>query len=371
MTIATLLDTKTQEELRELAFVDLGIAGVNVRGLQKERFARGYVEIDSQRHAAYQAIREKIVKGGFLETAEDGWIELVGEGFFRLTRQPATNAIHELQFADTGSVGPKEIKEAVRVAVADDGQLFRAIESQTVPLNGTVKVQFRAENAGAAGNVLPGTINRLQTPISGITVSNPEIAGTGSSTIAAGTDKELKTAYSDRCTARWGTLAAGGNTGAFVTWIGEAFKAAGLANTITRYRVDDSNPYGQGSIGVWLANAAGAATSSEVTTVDNYMQPRKPLGSGQLVVAAASVQAEAVSGTIYADSTPNVVAKAQTALATLASTYPMGSDLYIAELIAAVMGVDGIYNFVLTSPTADVVIGINSVLSLTSSFTIG
>jgi len=128
---------------------------------------------------------------------------------------------------------------------------------------------------------------------------------------------------------------------------------------VTRWVVRDDNPFGPGTIGVCLANAAGPATQDEVDAVARIVVPLKPLGSQECRVFAAAPQSLAVRATLYTDGTnPNAEADAQAAVAELAATYPIGSlstlFVYRSKLIEILMEISGMRNVVVTAPAADV-----------------
>lgn len=369
--ISTLLQTQTEPELLDYFLTEAAIKGINVRGMQAERLARGQMETDAKTHAQYQSLREQIVNGGYLDDATGPWLTLLAFGVWRIVRSPATFAIHQVRLSDAKSVGPKQVNDRRHVAVSTSGKLFRNIESAQVPLNSNVDVQFKAETPGADSNVAINTITKLQTPITGVTVNNPAIGATGSSLIVGGANEEGDSSLRTRCRNKWNALGAGGNKPAYAYWIPQSFIEAGESATVTRWYIDDANPFGPGSIGVWLANDSGPATAGEISTVNAYLQLRKALGSGELRTQAASTVAQTITCTVYHDGTNGSVASdVSSALLNLGAAHGVGEIFYRASITAALMAVSGVINVTITAPASDLSLSSNEVIQVTPDATL-
>ncbi len=136
----------------------------------------------------------------------------------------------------------------------------------------------------------------------------------------------------------------------------------GETPTITRHSIDTSNPFGPGSIGVYLANASGPATNDEVDIVDAYLQERKALGSGELRVEAAVAQNVEVVAVLYQTGNADAVAEAIAALTELQNDFDVGGTLYLDELTQTLMGIDGVYDVTITLPAGNTVLDATEVL---------
>src|SRR6185503_13636748 len=112
--------------------------------------------------------------------------------------------------------------------------------------------------------------------------------------VTAGREQETSVEYVNRALASWSRLGA--------AWTLDSFDyLIPLASlTVTGWRVDDANPFGPGTIAVYLRNAAGAATPQEISDVDAVLNSRavRALGSGALTVASAATQAVGVTATL-------------------------------------------------------------------------
>jgi uncharacterized phage protein gp47/JayE len=376
MAVEDLIETKSQADLFEQFAADAATLEypVDVRGMQPERVGHAWLQVESKSHEQYQIRRRDIVNSGWLRTAKGDSLTLVARGFFQLERYPATQAVQRIRFQDVGGVGPVNVAAGERVPFANNGQEFRNIAGFTIPLNGFIDVDCKAEVAGSLGNADSGTITRQRAPIVGVSVSNPAISGQANALVTAGRDVETDGQLATRCEDRWGSVGAGGNAAAYRFWVTESFDVDGLVATITRIKILDANPYGPGSIGVVIANASGTATVGELTRVGGYLATRKALGSGQLLTSSATAQVQLISGTIFVEPGyvfSEVEAAVQAALDTYESEFAISGTVYRSEIVQRAMAVDGVYNFQLADPPTDITIGNTAIVSFTYAFSQG
>jgi uncharacterized phage protein gp47/JayE len=374
MAVEDLTSTQDEEELFEQFATDAATLDypVDVRGMQPERIAHAWLSVEAKSHEQYQIKRKSIVESGWRQTAKGDSLTLFARGFHQIERYPATQAVHQFRLSDVSSVGPVNVAAGERVAYANNGQEFRNVDALVVPLDGYIDGNWKAEESGALANVAVGTVTRLRAPIVGVTVSNPAISGEAGSIVTAGRNQETDAQLGQRLDDHWGSVGSGGNEAAYRFWVTESFDVDGLTSSITRIKILTNNPYGPGSIGVIIANAGGSATGAEITRVDEYLQDRKALGSGQLLVSAATSQSVLVSGSVgiragYVEA--DVLTAIEEALDTYESEFSIGGYLYRAELIQRVMDVDGVYNFTLVDPVANVAINDTAIVAFTYAIT--
>lgn len=360
-TLTEALDTKTEAENLEAFLVEATALGMPTGGWDEVRLPRTVFQIEAKSHTEWQALREKIVAGGLLDLAaalrkEDGteehyYLDKLGEGFFDTRRVAARATIGTVRLTDSASVGPFTISTVLeRIAKAPGAnQLYRNTTTPVViPLNSFVDATFKADVAGAAGNVANGAIDRLVNAIPGITVANPAVGATGTWITTAGRDAETNATYLARLKSRWGTLGAGGVASAIAWHITDA------APTITRYYIDDANPNGPGSVDVWIANATGPATVGEVAAVDARLQAKRPKGTGPRRTFSATQLSQAVTGVVYATGNPDAATQASAAITALQSTAMLSGTFYRDAILDVVLDLAGVYKFELATPAADI-----------------
>lgn len=366
--LADALLVRSSDQVRADLFASLLAKGIDATGFPGLSFHRALLEVDVNAKAKLEQLKADLTNAGFITTAAlagDDWLDRAAYGFNRVRRMPATRAVWTVTLRNNGSGGPFPLNAgAVRLALASSSSTtFTSIENRTlasVP-GSTVDVQFACDVAGDGGNIAP---NVLVTSLAGVTIA-------GAVLVAAGANQESSPALVTRCLAQWGAGSAGGNADAFAQWIAGAFLEQGLTSSITKYRIDDTNPLGPGSVALYLANDAGPATAGELAIVNPYVQKRRTLGTGTWGVFAAAALTLTIGGTLYVSGNVNALADALASLVALASTTPLGGKLYKAEVIAALMSVGGAYNVSLPALADVTTLDASQVLTLASSLVLG
>jgi hypothetical protein len=184
--------------------------------------------------------------------------------------------------------------------------------------------------------------------------------------ITPGLDVETESNLIARMLARWPATSLGLTYASYRDIISDCFdpskNGAIPANTVNPclwVGVSDDNPGGPGTVGLFLAGAAGGLSQQNLDIANTYIQTYcKQVGSGQLTVSACPNQDIQINATLYA-SNPNVVDIATAALNTLASTFPPGSTVWWAEVLSTLTSIPNVYNVSLAS--------LGSTISLTRS----
>jgi uncharacterized phage protein gp47/JayE len=323
--------------------VDLAAEGVDEVGYGDRSVARTLVTLDARAQARQQEIRAAVVRVGFGDlVAQNGspWVDKFVLGKYGVARDPATKAVWRCTVTCAAApAGPHPgITSGLMVVSTDDGVELENVDRFDLASGETRGELFRARLAGLAGNINPGDITRLVTSYPGVTVANVTL-------VSPGRDAEGDEAYIARGRSRLSGTSAGGGLGSYVRWVDESFAAAGVEKTITSVRIDDANPYGPGSLAIFLANAAGGATAEELAIATPYLQARHFTGSGLLVVAASPTRNIDVPGVVYATGNPDVLSQISTTLAALQVELQGSAVVLRAEIIERVMGVPGVTNY--------------------------
>lgn len=254
-------------------------------------------------------------------------------------------------------------------AATDPANTYRNTTGGALAPGGTLTLEWEAETGGAAANIASGTTLYLWTPLVGVTATNPAIGGTGTWITRAGVDVESDARLEARALGQLDALAYGATEGAYAVWALEPDP------TITRVRVRDNNPFGPNTIDVIIATAAGVPSAGQVTTVSDYIVDginpdgsitgRRPLND-DVTVRGAVVLGQLITATVTVDaasSTVTDVAAVTAALTAFIATLPIGGVvippasagvLVRAELIAAIMALDGVINVAMSAPSGDV-----------------
>jgi uncharacterized phage protein gp47/JayE len=315
---------------------------------------RGILEALSSGLAGLYQLTRTVSGALFIQTATGTWLDLkareVGvcrliakKAQVRLTFGRATPATQDTLIPAGTIVRSK--KDAAGASI----RFLTDVNATLLTGASSVVVVATAEQAGLAGNVGPGLITLIVTPISGIeSVTNVDV-GELSYRVQEGADAESDRAFRERATQKWDTLGVGGTRGAYHAW---ALSVPGVQASM----VLDDAPYGPGTVGVVVLGTDGAPTPQLLADVKAYIRPRQPL-TVVLEVTGATITPISLSLTIWRFATADqatVDAAVRLALQGYSDALQLGEGLIRARLVAAVMAVDGVYNVTVETPTADV-----------------
>lgn len=348
--LATLLAPKTEDEQLAALLAKLTSLGYPGTSWQSGDPGRTLTQLFALIGADAHAQRMAIAKGGFLDDAEGDWLTLLALSAYGVTRKVATFATGKIRLTCSSGAGPYSITVGQVWAADVAGHRFNNTTGGTLPSAGVLEIDVIAESTGTGYNVANAAITLLQTALPGVTVTNPaigDIPGSWQNVLAI--DTETDGALRDRCRARWGTLSVGGTPAdAYIHW------ALTAAVEVARVKVRVHYP-ANGQVTVTLAGASGTVSGSVVTAVDAYLEARKSICADVITEAAVAhplnVTATLYVGTAYSGT---AAAAANAALQALVASAAIGSKIYVAQIIEALMGVDGAITCTVSVPSATV-----------------
>lgn len=347
-TLADLITPSTRaSELNSLLATMAG-EGLPVTAWQSGNPLRTLATADAEALRDLRAVIVLIAAGGYLDSAEEGWLTLLAASVFDTTRVPSQYNTRDVTVSCASGVGPYTITPA-QLVVSDGTRRWQSTNTAnvTVSSGGSVAIRVRAEEPGDAYNVSGASITTLVAPaLAGLTVL-------GGSTIDAGAPEESDAALRLRCRARWGTLGRGATTAAYEYW---ALSTPG-AEAVRRVLVVPGP--GDGTLAVYIAQAAATATGPQVAAVQAYIDTQCPVTDAPTVTAATEVPV-AVTATVRvrtaSDSAANRTA-ATDAIAALINATPLGGEIDREAIPAAIYrAAAGIVDVDTTVPAADVVL---------------
>ncbi|HEV8462080.1 MAG TPA: baseplate J/gp47 family protein [Gaiellaceae bacterium] len=359
---ADALTARDPETIREQMLSDAATEGADVAGFDAMSITTAQFSLDARAQSMAEQLRVVLVKAGLPHLAKDSgsdWVDQVCFGFYQEKRIPALPAVWSWTVTCSAHAGPYTLAPESRelVAVADDGTLFENTnpEAVVIPSGGSAPVQFTCRTPGIVGNQLAGAVTRFVAKKPGLRITN-----VGGTSVTGGRDAESDDQYIARCFGKWAVLGAGYTRAAF------NYLIPLYAPTVTRWFVRDDNPFGPGTVGVWLANAAGPASDGEVAAVLAGLtaRDRQPLGTSTVRVLKATAHVIMVVGTIFNDGTnAAILGDAVDALGLLSSQWDLGQTMPV-ELVTGVLmggrfdafkvpGFTGATDVDLTSPIAD------------------
>lgn len=314
--------------------------------------ARTFLQLIARGQAEADAQRVSLGNSGFLSTASGEWLDAKVLSDYQLTRKGSVFAEVRLTLTALAGVGPYDLRAGEFHVETAAGLRFTLAESGTVPVGGNVGLVFRAESPGAAYNVTAGTITRQVTPLPGLSVTN---AATGS-VVTAGADEETDDQLRTRAALRWAERGGGATASAFAYW------ALTAHPSITKVRVLDQNPRGQGTLDVVVWGDGNPGTFP-VQAANDYIQTRRPATTNVSVYAATERQVP-VNLTLQGVQSATAAAEVLAGLAALQRQTPIGGTLYRAAIIEVAMLPAGVANVIVNAPAADVVLGNTEALTL-------
>lgn len=295
-----------------------------------------------------------IYRQAFPQTAQE--TSLDHHGALRgVKRMEASQAEGILRFGISTALTVDLRIETGTLCFTGDGTAFETVEEAALTAGETfVDVSSRAVEAGPLGNAVAGSITKMQTVPDGIeTVTNPEA-------FRGGRAAEEDESYRSRILAAYQGLSNGANISYYEQL---ALSVDGIDGVQVIPRIN-----GAGSVGLLVTSDGGAVSDKILEALKELLSDRRELGIEVVVsvpeTVAVTVNAAVVPAEGYA------LAQAQSAveeaIAECFAEARMGKKLYRALLSHSAMATGAIDNIIITTPEADVEIGVTQVAVLES-----
>lgn len=250
-----------------------------------------------------------IAAGGFttLAATTDGgspFLRLLAKYFYKTDFLPAQNTIGQILLTSTATA-PLLTFAAGDIIVSDSPQgtenanTFTCTEGGSLGPDSTLSVEFKADIAGARGNIAPGSTLYIWTPaLIGITATNPALVPDSNTWVTTpGQDEESDARLLLRCLGRWERLTYGNTDGAYVGWALEALPA------LTRVQI--ASAAGDGTVRLIGATDLGAIDAGQITTIEDYIDGatdgvgRRPLNDIFSAEGSVTVTTPPITVTAY------------------------------------------------------------------------
>ncbi len=366
-TLASLLIEETKAEIyaRGLALATaLGVdvtswaAGDPTRSLY--HFASTVLRTVEVQVAGYMA-------SGFLDYATGGWLTILAEQVYGVTRVEATYATVTVTLTNSG--GGLYVIEAGDVRVRNSaGSTYTNTDGGTLSPSGTLSLSFTADLAGADGTSGAATITTMVTSMLGVTCSN--------ALAAVGLDEESDADLRVRCRAALGMLSAAGPADAY-NYVVRSSDLTGVTDIARSRTVGETTT---GDVTVYVASASGAVAGASVTAaqaaVDEWATPLCVTAT----VTNASVSTVAVTYEVWlydsvGETTATIEAAIEDALGAMFAARPIGGDviapattgkLYQSLISSTIKSVypDHTFRVSVTAPAGDTSLTIGQVAAL-------
>ena len=280
----------------------------------------------------------------FPQTAQGEYLDLHAQ-LRGVERREATAAEGVLRFTvDAAGAADREIA-AGTVCMTAGLTRFETIEAGTLEAGETsVDIRARALEAGSAGNVAAGTILQMAVAPVGVSRCTNPAAFTG------GTDREDDETLRARVLETYRRLPNGANA-AFYQQGALSFDEVAAAAVIPR-------PRGVGSVDVVVSTAAGAPSAELLEELEDYFEARREIAV-DVQVRAPEMETVDVTVQVAAEEGQDAQAVQDAVEAALRGWFDgrrLGQSVLRAALGELVFHVEGVANYALTAPAADVAV---------------
>lgn len=316
--------------------------------ITSESFSPGYiwdVAAGTVAHVAQEILERAILQHNatFLKRAAGEDLDSLVQDHLGFSRQVGVAAVGRVQFSRASAPQLASVLIGAGTVVRTSAGGLRFLTTHDVLMTGTnAEAEVRAEVVGQAGNVEPGTLTKLVTPLadSAIGVSNQERT-------AGGRDREADPELRERALLYHQTLSRG-------TLKALEFAARNVPGVVYATASDES-----GLPAVFIADVTGQANQLIATAVHEALEDYRAAGVPVAVYAAVKVmvdirliitfRADGAAGIPTRQAITEAVVRAVNALR-------IGETLHKSAIIAAAMGVaPSIVNVVVDTPAGDVI----------------
>lgn len=362
------IDDLFAAETRETVLQDiLDVADdvtLKVTSWQPGQPIRSILTYISQKIADNTARDRLAIRGGLLDYAEEGWLTLLAQSVYRVTRQPATFATGDSLSVTNGGTSIQTFQTGDLIVAHDvTGKTYTNRALIVVNPGATVTDNvIDADEVGSASNAGPGLITTLVTTFPDITVTNVRAV--------LGADEEDDPHLRTRCRAKLGSLSPNGPKEAYDFVVTTQFFEDGTPCCPTSVPIRRSQVVldtDNGALTVYTATDAGAPIAGDVDiatdSIHTWSEP-------WLVDSAAAAATEDILNVTYTAwvrgsnlTVDAIKSKISTALAVFLKSYPIGGEvippdvngiLYVNTIEAVITkAVDGVIKISVTLPAAD------------------
>ena len=280
----------------------------------------------------------------FPQTAQGEYLDLHAQ-LRGVERREATAAEGVLRFT-VDAAGPADREIAAGTVCMTAGLTrFETVEAGTLEAGETsVDIRARALEAGSAGNVAAGTILQMAVAPVGVSRCTNPAAFTG------GTDREDDETLRARVLETYRRLPNGANA-AFYQQGALSFDEVAAAAVIPR-------PRGVGSVDVVVSTAAGAPSAELLEELEDYFEARREIAV-DVQVRAPEMETVDVAVQVAAEENQDAQAVRDAVEAALRGWFDgrrLGQSVLRAALGELVFHVEGVANYALAAPAADVAV---------------
>ncbi len=241
----------TKEEFETAIYDVLAAVGVTTTTWLVGSVVRTIVTAVAIVAASISLLVAELTKAGFLDLTTGRWLELVALHVYGVTKQTDSFATGTMVVDNTSGNLYSGAAGGLTFLNPTTGKTYRNTQAFSVSPNSTgTEIPIKAVEAGSASTSPPNTITQLESPLTGVTVTNPDAV--------VGEDAESDASLRAKCRAKLGSLSPNGAKDAyrFIAVTAKRTDGSGLGITRTSKPLHD----GFGGVTVWVATASGGVT---------------------------------------------------------------------------------------------------------------
>jgi uncharacterized phage protein gp47/JayE len=285
MTLDELTTPATVDEVKASIYAAIAALGVDTTVWKPGAPTRTMIAALAIVLAALSTLQSLIARMGFLALAEGEWLTQKAFFDFDVERDEGSFATGEVELDNAGGGVHSGDPGDLIFVNTNSGKTYRNTEAFSIAAFETdVVVPIQAIEIGSASNAAPNEIDDFETPLLGVTVTNPASV--------IGRDEESDPELQARCSAKTGTLSPNGPRDAYTFVALSAVRLDGTSVGVTRVR---SIADGDGNVTVYVASASGAITGTsgdpetDLGAVHDAIQTQAvPLAVTETTVAATN-----------------------------------------------------------------------------------
>lgn len=319
ISISEMLAPVTTEQQLEKFLASLEAVGVRARSWREGGSLRTILRVVAAAFAGFSTSVLGFVQAGFLETSTGFWLTLLAYYVYGVTRIPASFAVGEVTLINAGGgVFHWEIDE-LRVISSVNGKAYK--NTAVVDLNPgetLTGVSVIAVEIGSDSSAPPATVTSLETPLPGVSVTNPAAI--------VGADEEADADLRDRSKNRLAVISGKGPRGAYAFAVKSAVRGDGSPVNVNRLRISPSSS--TGIVTVYVASPTGAPESTDLPFIEESIELYARPDTVTVDLIAATPVALSRTLIVWARTEPGLTAEGLAALVNEAliemiSTYPI------------------------------------------------
>jgi uncharacterized phage protein gp47/JayE len=232
----------------------------------------------------------------------------------------------------------------------DDGEVYVTTESAVIPVSGFISVTVVAVEPGVLGNTDAG-VNLTWTSVPAGVVALAEVLD-----MTGGTDDETDAEYSARVVESFRKPARGGSESDYIVWA----KEADDVNNVWVKAFESPNPFGVllGDLDLYFmmydTYPDGIPQAGNISTVQTYINARRPMGMGDFTVKAPVSEPLPLSLTIVPDTLQGRAEVEEQLNDYIRRVAEPNGILYLSNINEAISRAISVDRHTLTSPAADV-----------------